>query len=142
MAGEMEIKLEIKRPLRKEKKIKENRRVRKMEKQIKDLRKLVTRAGNEIYQRKHWRKLTHKDKKITKELKRKTNSNLNKLKGLDNSEEKIVRQFKGKDSENGKTQGVFKIFSTHKNFLWKKQHLPRRWLKLLQENKWEIKVQR
>ena len=53
MAGEMEIKLEIKRPLRKEKKIKENRRVRKMEKQIKDLRKLVTRAGNEIYQRKH-----------------------------------------------------------------------------------------
>ena len=82
MAKVLEIKLEIKRPLRKEKKVKENRRVRKMKQQIKELRQLVARAGIEIYRRKHWRKTTRKEKRIMEELKRKVNSNLNKLKDL------------------------------------------------------------
>lgn len=50
MSRSVEIKFEIKRPPRKEKKKKENRRVRKMKKTIKELRQLVVRAGNEIYQ--------------------------------------------------------------------------------------------
>ena len=50
MSRSVEIKFEIKRPPRKGKKKKENRRVRKMKKPIKELRQLVVRAGNEIYQ--------------------------------------------------------------------------------------------
>lgn len=48
VARVVEINLEIKRPLRKEKKKKENRRVRKMEKHTGKLRQLVRRARNEI----------------------------------------------------------------------------------------------
>ena len=36
----------------------------------KELRQLVARAGNKIYRRKHWRKATHKQKQIMKELKK------------------------------------------------------------------------
>ena len=74
MVRAVEIKLEIKRPLRKKKKTKENRTVKKMERHIKELRQLVERARNEIYRRKHWRKATHKEKRIMEELKRKANS--------------------------------------------------------------------
>ena len=76
------IKLEIKRPLRKEKKAKENRGVRQMKKQMKELTQPVPRAGNETYQRKHWGKVLRKEKRIIEELKRKVNSNLNKLKDI------------------------------------------------------------
>ena len=83
IARAVQIKLEIKRPLRKEKKTKENSRVRKKKKKhIKELRELVAREGNDIYRRKHWRKTTLKEKRITEEPKRKANSNLNKLKDL------------------------------------------------------------
>ena len=82
MVRTVEIKLEIKRPLRNEKKAKENRRVRKMKKRVKELRQLVARAGNEIYRRKHWRKTTRKEKRIMEELKKKANSNLSKLNNL------------------------------------------------------------
>ena len=74
MVRAVEIKLEIKRPLRKKKKTKENRTVKKMERHIKELRQLVERARNEIYRRKYWRKATHKEKRIMEELKRKANS--------------------------------------------------------------------
>ena len=43
-ARALETKLEIKRPLKKEKKTRENRRVGKLKKQIKELRQLVARA--------------------------------------------------------------------------------------------------
>ena len=45
-----------------------------MERHIKELRQLVERAQNGIYRRKHWRKATHKEKRIMEELKRKANS--------------------------------------------------------------------
>ena len=41
-----------------------------------------TRAGIEIYRRKHWRKPTHKEKRIIEELKRKTNTRLSKVEDL------------------------------------------------------------
>ena len=62
MVREVKIKLEIKWLLRKESKVKENKRVKKMERQVKELRQLVVRAGNEIYQRKYWIEATHKEK--------------------------------------------------------------------------------
>ena len=62
MVREVKIKLEIKRLLRKESKVKENKRVKKMERQVKELRQLVARAGNEIYRRKYWIEATHKEK--------------------------------------------------------------------------------
>ena len=49
VARTVEIKLEIKRPLRRENKTKENRRVRKMRRQRKEWGPLVERAWNEIY---------------------------------------------------------------------------------------------
>lgn len=49
VAGTVEIKLEIKRPLRRENKTKENRRVRKMRRQRKEWGPLVEREWNEIY---------------------------------------------------------------------------------------------
>ena len=75
MTRVVEIKLEIKGLLREEKKAKENRRVRKMKRQIRKVRKLVVKAGNSIYSRKHWRKATRKEKQIMEELKRNANSN-------------------------------------------------------------------
>ena len=62
MVREVKIKLEIKWLLRKERKVKENKRVKKMERQVKELRQLVVRAGNEIYRRKYWIEATHKEK--------------------------------------------------------------------------------
>ena len=62
MVREVKIKLEIKWLLRKESKVKENKRVKKMERQVKELRQLVVRAGNKIYQRKYWIEATHKEK--------------------------------------------------------------------------------
>ena len=62
MVREVKIKLEIKWLLRKESKVKENKRVKKMERQVKELRQLVVRAGNEIYRRKYWIEATHKEK--------------------------------------------------------------------------------
>ena len=50
--------------------MKENRTVRKMKRQIKELRQLVVRAGNEICRRKYWRKTTYKEKRIIEVLKR------------------------------------------------------------------------
>ena len=57
--------------------MKENRTVRKMKRQIKELRQLVARAGNEICRRKYWRKTTYKEKQIIEVLKRKASSTLN-----------------------------------------------------------------
>ena len=62
--------------------MKENRRVRKMKRQIKELRQVVARAGNEICRRKYWRKTTYKEKRIIEVLKRKASSILNELKYL------------------------------------------------------------
>ena len=69
-----------------------------MEKQIKELRQLVRRAGSEIYPRKHWRKATSKEKRIMEELKRKTNGNLNKLKDL-MIRRKIVKMERCKEAD-------------------------------------------
>ena len=78
----VEIKFEVKRSLRNEKKTKQCRKVREMKRQIKELRQLISRAGIEIYRRKHWRKPTHKEKRIIEELKRKTNTRLSKVEDL------------------------------------------------------------
>ena len=69
-----------------------------MEKQIKDLRQLVRRAGSEIYRRKHWRKATRKEKRIVEELKRKASGNLNKLKDL-MIRRKIVKMERCKETD-------------------------------------------
>ena len=63
-----------------------------MKKQLKELRPL----GNELYQRKHWRKVTHKKKSLMEELKRKTNSNLKKLKDLMTPKEIWLDKLRGK----------------------------------------------
>ena len=46
-----------------------NRRERKLKAEIKELRQLIARTSNEIYQRKQQRKSTPKEKKIFKQLK-------------------------------------------------------------------------
>lgn len=90
MTRVVEIKLEVKRLLRKEKKAKENRRVRKMKTQIRKVRQLVAKAGNWIYSRKHLRKATHKEKQIMEELKRNEKGN-QQSKRLNDRERNMIR---------------------------------------------------
>ena len=47
----------------------DNRRERKLKKEIKQLRQVVAKASNELYRRRTQRKTTNKEKKIIKELK-------------------------------------------------------------------------
>ena len=78
MARAVEIKTKTERSLRK----KTGAPGKWKKKQIKELRKLVARVSDEIYRRKHWRKATAKEKRIAEKLKKKANSDLNKLKDL------------------------------------------------------------
>ena len=50
----------------------DNRRERKLKKEIKQLRQVIAKASNELYQRRTRRKATKKEKKIIKELKAST----------------------------------------------------------------------
>ena len=72
------------------------RKRKKMKRQIKELRKLVARVGNEIYRRKHWRKATHKEKRIIEELKKKANSNLNTVQDVRIAKEIWLDKLRGK----------------------------------------------
>ena len=81
MATTIEIRAGVKRSNTQHKNRKrENRRTKKMTRQIKELRQLVAQTANEIYRKKNNRKATYKEKKILGEI-----------------EIKAKRKFKSKD---------------------------------------------
>ena len=74
----------------------ENRKVRKLNGQMKMLRQYIARTANEIHRRKIWRKATNKEKKILKNLKRRANSDLSFLRELLAAKEKWLYELRSK----------------------------------------------
>ena len=65
-----------------------NRRIRKIEKELKVTRIMVAQVANEIYCRKMQRKATRKEKKILRQLKIKAENQLKSSESLVNAKEK------------------------------------------------------
>ena len=74
----------------------ENRRVRKLKQEIKQLRKFIARAGNELQRRKLKRKATAKAKKILKDLKHLMNESDTTSINIRRSKEKWLDQLRCK----------------------------------------------
>ena len=74
----------------------ENRKVRKLNGQMKMLRQYIARTANEIHRRKIWRKATNKEKKILKNLKRRANSDLSFPRELLAAKEKWLDELRSK----------------------------------------------
>ena len=79
-----------KKDYRRNNKTSRNRKIQKIEKELKDTRIMVTQIANKIYRRKMQRKAARKEKKVLIQLKIKAENQLKSSESLVNFEEKWV----------------------------------------------------